>query len=49
MNENAFIAALQDINNHPVRFGECTITFTFHMDVCNITRSQHRNERMLQN
>ena len=30
MNENAFIAALQDINNHPVRFGECTITFTFH-------------------
>lgn len=30
MNENIFIAALQDINNHPVRFGECTITFTFH-------------------
>ena len=30
MNENVFIAALQDLNNHPVRFGECTITFTFH-------------------
>lgn len=30
MNENVFVAALQEINNHPVRFGECTITFTFH-------------------
>lgn len=30
MNENVFVAALQEINNHPVRFGECTITFTVH-------------------
>ena len=48
MNENAFIAALQDINNHPVRFGECTVTFTFHDAVCNITRSQPQRKKILQ-
>jgi hypothetical protein len=46
MNENAFIAALQDINNHPVRFGECTITFTFHdgrLQYYTLTTSERKN------
>ena len=46
MNENAFIAALQDINNHPVRFGECTITFTFHdgrLQYYTLTKSERKN------
>ena len=46
MNENAFIAALRDINNLPIRFGECTITFTFH-DGClqyyTLTTSERKN------
>ena len=46
MNENAFVAALQDINNHPVRFGECTITFTFHdgrLQYYTLTTSERKN------
>ena len=46
MNENAFVAALQDINNHPVRFGECTITFTFHdgrLQYYTLTISERKN------
>ena len=46
MNENAFIAALQDINNHPVRFGECTVTFTFHdgsLQYYTLTTSERKN------
>ena len=46
MNENAFVAALQDINNHPVRFGECTITFTFHdgrLQYYTVTTTEQKN------
>lgn len=30
MTENIYLQALQELNAHPIRFGECSITFTFH-------------------
>lgn len=28
--ENVFIQALQELSNHQIQHGECSITFTFH-------------------
>jgi len=28
--ENIFIQALQELNNHQIQHGECSITFTYH-------------------
>lgn len=46
MNENVFVSALQDINNHPIRFGECTVTFTYHdgkIQFYTVTTSERKN------
>jgi len=46
MNENVFVSILQDINNHPIRFGECTVTFTYHdgkIQFYTVTTSERKN------
>lgn len=30
LGDNVFIQALQELNNHQILHGECTITFTYH-------------------
>ena len=30
ISDNVFIQALQELNNHQIQHGECSITFTYH-------------------
>ena len=30
LGDNVFIQALQELNNHQIQHGECSITFTYH-------------------
>lgn len=30
LSDNIFIQALQELNNHQIQHGECSITFTYH-------------------